>query len=62
MKILIVCLHRTGSTFLMEKIAKERDIKFISEPFDGRNPPLENFPKNCVVKSIIKQHPHNIRM
>lgn len=60
MKILIVSLPRTGSTSLMEKISKERSIKFISEPFDGRKPYLENFPKDCVVKSIIKQHPPNV--
>lgn len=60
MKILIISLPRTGSTSLMNKIAKEKNIEFISEPYDGRKKQIKNFPDSCVVKSIIKQHPPNV--
>lgn len=60
MKILIVSLPRTGSTSLMDKISKEKNLKPISEPFDERRTRTELFTEDCVVKSIIKQHPHNV--
>ena len=60
MKILIVSLPRTGSTSLMNKISKEKNLNIISEPFDGRKNEIKIFPNDIVVKSIIKQHPYNI--
>ncbi len=60
MKILIISLPRTGSTFLMNKIAKEKNLNIISEPFDNRRKEIKTFPNDIIVKSIIKQHPPNV--
>lgn len=61
MKILIVSLPRSGSTSLMNQISKKKNLKIISEPFDGRRKKeIKLFPNNCVVKSIIKQYPYNV--
>ena len=60
MKILIISLPRTGSTSLMNKIAKEKNLNIISEPFDNRRKEIKTFPNDIIVKSIIKQHPPNV--
>jgi len=60
MKILIISLPRTGSTSLMYKIANDKNLLAICEPFDIRQIQYEIFPDNCVVKSIIKQHPKDV--
>jgi hypothetical protein len=62
MKILIVSLPRTGSSSLLNKIANEENLIRISEPFDMTRKKIieKEFPENCVVKSIIKQHPIDV--
>jgi hypothetical protein len=62
MKILIVALPRTGSTSLMHRIAEERKLTPIFEPFNQRteqNRYLLDL-EDVVVKTIINQKPKDI--
>lgn len=62
MKILIISLPRTGSTSLLHKIAVERNLEPIYEPFNHRHTNIsynQNI-KNVVVKSIINQKPPDV--
>ena len=61
MKVLIVALPRTGSTNLMDKIARENNLSAIFEPFDSRKSYLYSSTlDNVVVKTIVEQHPNNL--
>jgi len=61
MKILIIALPRTGSTNLMDKIARENNLSPIFEPFDKRKSYLYSSSlDNVVVKTIVEQHPNNL--
>ena len=62
MRILIIALPRTGSTSLLYKIAKERNLKPFFEPFDGTNRVVYNGEDNCVVKTIICHHSNNFEL
>lgn len=62
MRILIISLPRTGSTSLLNKIAKERNLKAYFEPFDGTNRVLYNGEDNSIVKTIICHHPNNLEL
>ena len=44
----------------MNKIAKEKNLNTISEPFDKQRKKIKLFPNDIIVKSIIKQHPPNV--
>lgn len=60
MSILIIALPRTGSTSLLYKIAKEKNLKPLFEPFDGTNRVIYNNEKDVVVKTIICHHNDNL--
>ena len=62
MKILIISLPRTGSTSLLYKIAKERNLKPFFEPFDGTSRVVYNNENNSVVKTIISHHSNNLEL
>jgi hypothetical protein len=62
MKILIISLPRTGSTSLLYKIAKERNLKPFFEPFDGTNRVIYNNEDNSVVKTIICHYKNNLEL
>ncbi len=62
MRILIIALPRTGSTSLLKKISKEKNLKPIFEPFDGSNRVKYNNENNCVVKTIICHHSNNLEL
>jgi len=62
MKILIISLPRTGSTSLLYKIAKERNLKPFFEPFDGTGRVIYNNENNSVVKTIISHHSNNLEL
>ncbi len=62
MRILIIALPRTGSTSLLNKLAKERRLKPIFEPFDGTNRTKYNGENNVVLKTIICHHSNNIEL
>jgi hypothetical protein len=62
MKILIISLPRTGSTSLLYKIAKERNLKPFFEPFDGTGRVVYNNENNSVVKTIISHHSNNLEL
>ena len=62
MKILIISLPRTGSTSLLYKIAKDRNLKPFFEPFDGINRVIYNNENNSVVKTIISHHSNNLEL
>jgi hypothetical protein len=62
MKILIIALPRTGSTSLLKKISKDRNLKSFFEPFDGTNRVMYNNEDNSVVKTIICHHPNNFEL
>ena len=62
MSILIISLPRTGSTSLLYKIAKEKNLNPLFEPFDGTNRVKYSGEKNSVVKTIICHHPNNIEL
>lgn len=62
MKILIISLPRTGSTSLMHKIAKERNLAPLFEPFDGSNRVLYYGQDNVVLKTIVCHHPNNLQL
>lgn len=63
MRVLIIALPRTGSTSLLDKIARERNLRPIFEPFTRRDSYyLDEKMQNIVVKTIIKQHPDNFSL
>lgn len=62
MRILIISLPRTGSTSLLHKISKEKNLKPFFEPFDGSNRVKYNNNNNSVVKTIICHHPNNLEL
>jgi len=62
MKILIISLPRTGSTSLLYKIGREKNLKPFFEPFDGTGRVFYNGEDNCVVKTIICHHPNNFEL
>jgi hypothetical protein len=62
MKILIIALPRTGSTSLLKKISKDRNLKPFFEPFDGTGRVIYNNENNSVVKTIIPHHPNNLEL
>lgn len=63
MKVLIIALPRTGSTSLLRKIAEDRNLIEIFEPFVPNSRFLYTSDmKNIVVKTIIRQHPDNLRL
>jgi len=62
MSVLIISLPRTGSTSLLYRIAKEKNLKPIFEPFDGTNRFKYNNEKNVVVKTIICHHSDNLEL
>jgi hypothetical protein len=62
MRILIISLPRTGSTSLLYKIAKEKNLKPFFEPFDGTNRVIYNNEDNSVVKTIICHHSNNLEL
>ena len=62
MKVLIISLPRTGSTSLMHKIAKEKNLVPLFEPFDGSNRFLYYGQDNIVLKTIVCHHPNNIEL
>lgn len=62
MKVLIISLPRTGSTSLMYKIAKEKNLVPLFEPFDGSNRVLYYGQDNIVLKTIVCHHPNNIEL
>lgn len=62
MSILIISLPRTGSTSLLNKLAKENEFKPLFEPFDGTNRVQYNGEKNVVLKTIICHHPNNFEL
>jgi hypothetical protein len=61
MKILIISLPRSGSTSLMFKIAEEKKLKPISEPFDNRHKePVKPYDDGFVIKTIVRQYPKTV--
>ncbi len=62
MRILIISLPRTGSTSLLYKLAKDKNLKPLFEPFDGSNRVKYNGEDNVVVKTIISHHSNNIKL
>lgn len=63
MKILIIALPRTGSTTLLYRTAKEKNLKAFFEPFSLKeNYYFNSNMKNIVVKTIIHQHPDNVSL
>ena len=62
MRVLIIALPRTGSTSLLHKIAEERGLTPLFEPFDGTNRIIYNKEDNVVVKTIICHHFDNLEL
>lgn len=63
MRVLIISLPRTGSSSLLKKIAKDKNLKPLFEPFDGSNRVTYNDNEdNIVVKTIISHHPDNLEL
>lgn len=62
MRVLIIALPRTGSTSLLYKIAKERNLKPFFEPFDGTGRVVYDNEDNSVVKTIIPHHSNNLEL
>ena len=62
MSILIIALPRTGSTSLLYRLAKEKGLKPLFEPFDGSNRVSYNNEKDVVVKTIICHHNDNLEL
>jgi hypothetical protein len=61
MKILIISLPRSGSTSLMFKIAEEKNLKPISEPFDNRHKEhIKPYDDGYVIKTIVRQYPKTV--
>jgi hypothetical protein len=62
MSILIIALPRTGSTSLLNKLAKENNYKPLFEPFYGKRREKYNGEKDVVLKTIICHHPNNFEL
>lgn len=62
MKVLIISLPRTGSTSLLYKLASEKGLKPLFEPFDGSNRVKYNGESDVVVKTIISHHSNNLKL
>jgi hypothetical protein len=62
MSVLIISLPRTGSTSLLHKISKEKNLKPLFEPFDGTGRVNYNGEKDVVVKTIICHHNDNLEL
>ena len=62
MSVLIISLPRTGSTSLLHKIAKEKNLKPLFEPFDGTGRIEYNGERDVVVKTIICHHNDNLKL
>ena len=62
MSILIISLPRTGSTSLLYKLANERGLIPLFEPFDGTNRFRYNGENNVIVKTIVPQHIDNLKL
>jgi hypothetical protein len=62
MRVLIISLPRTGSTSLLYKIAKERNLVPLFEPFDSSNRVLYKGQNDIVLKTIICHHPNNLEL
>jgi hypothetical protein len=62
MRILIISLPRTGSTSLLHKLANEKKLNPLFEPFDGSNRVKYYGQDNVVLKTIISHHPNNIKL
>jgi hypothetical protein len=62
MSILIIALPRTGSTSLLYRLAKEKGLKPLFEPFDGSKRVSYNKEKDVVVKTIICHHNNNLEL
>jgi hypothetical protein len=62
MSILIISLPRTGSTSLLYKLASERMLTPIFEPFDGTNRFKYNRKDNVIVKTIVPHHIDNLKL
>lgn len=58
MKILIIALPRTGSTSLLDRYAKEYNLKVIFEPYNGNDIwTYSSDLENIVMKTLIHQIP-----
>jgi hypothetical protein len=62
MSILIISLPRAGSTSLLYKLASERMLTPIFEPFDGTNRFKYNGESNVIVKTIVPHHIDNLKL
>jgi hypothetical protein len=62
MRVLIISLPRTGSTSLLYKLASEKGLKPLFEPFDGSNRVKYNGESNVIVKTIISHHSNNLEL
>jgi len=62
MRILIIAVPRSGSTSLMNKIAKEKKLTPLFEPFDGTDRVVYNGEDNVVVKTIVSHHNDNLNL
>ena len=62
MSVLIISLPRTGSTSLLYKLASEKGLTPLFEPFDGSNRVKYNGESNVVVKTIISHHSNNLKL
>jgi hypothetical protein len=62
MSVLIISIPRTGSTSLLYKLASEKGLTPLFEPFDGSNRVKYNGESNVVVKTIISHHSNNLKL
>ena len=62
MSVLIISLPRAGSTSLLYKIATEKMLIPIFEPFDGTNRVKYNNQSNIVVKTIVPHYKDNLKL
>jgi ABC-type multidrug transport system ATPase subunit len=62
MKVLIISLPRTGSTSLLYKLASEKGLTPLFEPFDGSDRVKYNNESDVVVKTIISHHSNNLEL
>lgn len=62
MSVLIIALPRTGSTSLLYKIAEEKNLKPLFEPFDNTDRVEYVNDGNIIVKTIICHHPNNLEL
>ncbi len=62
MRILIIAVPRSGSTSLLNNIAKERNLIPFFEPFDGTDRIKFNNEDNVIVKTIVPHHKDNLSL